>query len=580
MNPSKQDRTEKKTNASHQAETFIGLLSAMSPLNISILDSLPVHIFIEDRQGRTLFANKLACEKNGKKLDELIGKTVFDFFSPAIAEEVRAHDLETWETKQLRIREAVVDFNGEPIHMLSGTSIIQGEEEGQEYLLGFSLDISERIEAEEKLERLAFYDPLTGLPNRRYVEHYGDGYLRTGEEVISALLIFDLDYFKKINDSLGYEAGDLLLQETARRLRTLETEHILAARISGDEFALLMSNVKEISEVSAMCEKLLERFRQPFAVFDKKVPISVSIGVSVYPEDGETLYSLLVHADLAVNVLKNKGKNGYQFFTTSMKESANQRLEKEISLSQGLEKGEFVLHYQPKVYISTGEVYGMEALVRWNSENGLVYPGDFIDLAEETGMIVPLGEWVLREACRQCKEWHELGHTHLKVSVNVSAIQFQKQDFAELTARILKETGLEPAALELELTESTVMEKPKEAAAILMRLQQLGVSISIDDFGTGFSSFSYLKQFPMNALKIDRSFIQNIEEEEADKAIAKAMISLARNLGLMIVAEGVENEKQMEILRKAGCDAAQGYFFSRPLDTSAFLDYIRRSKAR
>ncbi|WP_049665509.1 sensor domain-containing protein [Bacillus sp. FJAT-27231] len=580
MNPSKQDRTGKKTNAFHQAETFVSLLSAMSPLNISILDSLPVHIFIEDRQGRTLFANKLACEKNGKKLDELIGKTVFDFFSPAIAEEVRAHDLETWETKQLRIREAVVDFNGEPIHMLSGTSIIQGEEEGQEYLLGFSLDISERIEAEEKLERLAFYDPLTGLPNRRYVEHYGDGYLRTGEEVISALLVFDLDYFKKINDSLGYEAGDLLLQETARRLRTLETEHILAARISGDEFALLMSNVKEISEVSAMCEKLLERFRQPFAVFDKKVPISVSIGVSVYPEDGETLYSLLVHADLAVNVLKNKGKNGYQFFTTSMRESANQRLEKEISLSQGLEKGEFVLHYQPKVYISTGEVYGMEALVRWNSENGLVYPGDFIDLAEETGMIVPLGEWVLREACRQCKEWHELGHTHLKVSVNVSAIQFQKQDFAELTARILKETGLEPAALELELTESTVMEKPKEAAAILMRLQQLGVSISIDDFGTGFSSFSYLKQFPMNALKIDRSFIQNIEEEEADKAIAKAMISLARNLGLMIVAEGVENEKQMEILRKAGCDAAQGYFFSRPLDADAFLDYIRRSKAR
>lgn len=263
-----------------------------------------------------------------------------------------------------------------------------------------------------------------------------------------------------------------------------------------------------------------------------------------------------------------------------MKESANQRLEKEILLSQGLEKGEFLLHYQPKISIRTKELYGVEALVRWNSEQGLIYPGEFIGLAEETGLIVPLGEWVLREACRQCKEWHEMGYTHLKVSVNVSAVQFQKQDFAELTAQILEETGLEPAALELELTESTVMEKPKEAAVILLRLQQLGVSISIDDFGTGFSSFSYLKQFPMNALKIDRSFIQNIEEEEADKAIAKAMISLARNLGLMIVAEGVENEKQMKILESADCDTAQGYFISRPLDADAFLNYMRNSQVK
>ncbi|HEY9576561.1 MAG TPA: EAL domain-containing protein [Pseudobacillus sp.] len=580
MNPSRQDSSEKKTKAFHQAETFVDLLGAMSPLNISILDSLPVHIFLEDRQGRTLFANKLACEKNGKELDELIGKTVFDLFSPAIAQEIRAHDLETWESGQLRMREAIVDFNGQPTHMLAGTAIIRGEKEGEEYLLGFSFDISEQVEAEEQLEKLAFYDPLTGLPNRRYVEHYGDGYLGTGRKGLSALLVFDLDYFKKINDSLGYEAGDLLLQETARRLRTLETEHILAARISGDEFALLVSKVNHASEVSVLCEKLLKLFRQPFIVLDKKVPISASIGVSLYPRDGVNLYSLLVHADLAVNVLKNSGKNGYQFFTASMKESANQRLEREISLSQGLEKGEFVLHYQPKVYINTGEVYGMEALVRWNSENGLIYPGDFIHLAEETGMIVPLGEWVLREACRQCKEWHEMGQTHLKVSVNVSAIQFKKQDFAELTARILEETGLEPAALELELTESTIMEKPREAAIILLRLQQLGVSISIDDFGTGFSSFSYLKQFPMNALKIDRSFIQNIEEEEADKAIAKAMISLARNLGLMIVAEGVENERQVEVLEAAGCDAAQGYFFSRPLDASAFWDYIQSSKVK
>ncbi|MFL0364710.1 EAL domain-containing protein [Pseudobacillus sp. 179-B 2D1 NHS] len=580
MNPSKQGSAEEKKNAFHQAEAFAGLIRAMSPLNISILDALPVHIFLEDRHGRTLFANKLACEKNGKELHELIGKTSFDFFSPSVAEEIRCNDLEIWESKQLRMKEAIVDFDGKPTHMLAGTTIIQGEEDGEEYLLGFSFDISERIEAEEKLAKLAFYDPLTGLPNRRYIEHYGDGYLMTDQEGLSALLVFDLDYFKKINDSLGYEAGDLLLQETARRLRTLETENILAARISGDEFALLVSRANCISEISELCEKLLELFRQPFVVLEKKVPISASIGVSVYPRDGESLYSLLVHADLAVNVLKNSGKNGYQFFAVSMKESANQRLEKEILLSQGLEKGEFLLHYQPKISIRTKELYGVEALVRWNSEQGLIYPGEFIGLAEETGLIVPLGEWVLREACRQCKEWHEMGYTHLKVSVNVSAVQFQKQDFAELTAQILEETGLEPAALELELTESTVMEKPKEAAVILLRLQQLGVSISIDDFGTGFSSFSYLKQFPMNALKIDRSFIQNIEEEEADKAIAKAMISLARNLGLMIVAEGVENEKQMKILESADCDTAQGYFISRPLDADAFLNYMRNSQVK
>ncbi|KZN98405.1 EAL domain-containing protein [Bacillus badius] len=575
MNVSSQKSTEEKLNAISKKAAFAGLVSAMSPLNISILDALPIHIFLEDRQGRTLFANKLACETNGKELHELIGKTVFDFFSPSVAEKIRQHDLKTWESKRMGIKEAVVDFNGKPTPMLTGTTIIEDHMAGEEYLLGFSLDISERVEAEEKLQKLAYYDPLTGLPNRRYMEHYGSSHLMAGPEECSAVLVFDLDFFKKINDSLGYEAGDLLLKETARRLRTLEKADVLIARISGDRFALLASRASCANEVSALCEKVLELFRQPFLVLDRKVPISASIGVSMYPHDGESLYSLLIHAGLAVNVLKSKGKNGYQFFTASMKELAERRLEKEISLSQGLEKGEFILYYQPKINIDTKEIYGMEALVRWNRSNSLIPPGEFIALAEETGLIVPLGEWVLREACRQCKEWRELGYTQLKVSVNVSAVQFQKQDFAELTARVLEETGLEPSALELELTESTIMDKPKEAAVILLRLQQLGVSISIDDFGTGFSSFSYLKQFPMNVLKIDRSFIQNIAEEGADQAIAKAMISLAHNLGLMIVAEGVETEEQLGILEEAGCDAAQGYFISRPLTAGAFLDYLQ-----
>ncbi|KAB7707539.1 EAL domain-containing protein [Bacillus aerolatus] len=576
MNSPRQSSTDNKTNALHQAEAFASLLTVMTPLNIKILNALPVNIFLEDRDGRTVFANKLACEKNGKPLDELVGKTVFDFFSPAVAEEIRRHDLETWEHKQLKIREAVADFQGKPTHMLTGTTIIQAEEE--EYLLGFSFDISERVEAEEKMEQLAYYDPLTGLPNRSYVEHYGDSYLTADQQRLSALLVFDLDFFKKINDSLGHEAGDLLLQETASRLKTLETENILAARVSGDEFALLFSGVVHESEVLALCEKVVDLFQKPFTVLDKKVSISASIGVSIYPQHGENMRSLFINADIAVHDLKRKGRNGCQFFAASMKEAAHQRLETEILLSQGLEKEEFILHYQPKVHISTGKVYGMEALVRWNSENGLVYPGDFIELAEETELIIPLGEWVLREACRQCKEWHELGHTHLKVSVNVSAVQFQKQNFAELTACILAETGLQPDALELELTESAVMEQPEEAAAILSRLQQLGVCISIDDFGTGFSSFSYLKRFPMNVLKIDRSFIENIEEEKADAAIAKAMISLARNLDLMIVAEGVENKKQMDILKEADCDAAQGFFLSHPLDADAFLDYLESNK--
>ncbi|MFK2825694.1 EAL domain-containing protein [Bacillus sp. B190/17] len=578
MNSSIKGSVEEKQNDFHQAEAFASLISAMTPLNIEILNALPVHVFLEDRSGRTVFANRIACEKNGKTLDELIGKTVFDFFSPAVAEKVRRHDVQTWQDKQLRMRETIVDFNGVPTHMLAGTTIIQDEQTGEEYLLGFSFDISERVEAEEKLEKLAFYDPLTGLPNRRYVEHRGNQYLKSRQNSVSALLVFDLDYFKKINDSLGHEAGDLLLKETANRLRTLEAENILAARVSGDEFALLVSGAGHMDEVSMLCEKLLALFQKPFIVLGKKVPMSASIGVSVWPRDGKDIHSLLIHADIAVNSLKSKGRNDYRFYDASMKESAHRRLEKEISLSLGLENEEFILHYQPKVHISTREVYGMEALVRWNSEKGLIYPGDFIELAEETGLIVPLGEWVLREACRQCKEWHEMGYTHLKISVNVSAVQFQKQNFAEVTARILRETGLEPSALELELTESTVMERPQEAAVILLRLQQLGVAISIDDFGTGFSSFSYLKQFPMNALKIDRSFIQNIEEGKADAAIAKAMIGLARNLHLMIVAEGVENEKQMAILQEADCDAAQGYFLSRPLDADAFLAYLESSK--
>jgi len=547
-------------------------------LHSRVLDALPINVFLEDPEGRTIFANKQACLANGLSLDELVGKTVFDFFPQHIAQLNREIDLEVWEERRLITREAKVGFQGKESIMFSGKTIIEQPESGKDFLLGFGLDITDLKKAEKKIEHMAYHDALTGLPNRWFIKAYLEKYLHDfpmGNNQILGVVLLDLDHFKVINDSLGHQAGDALLQAVAERLRdTVGKENILA-RFGGDEFVLIIPNVSSLDMVNELCDYILDVMKEPFWINKQRFTISPSIGICLHPEHGSDMNNLIKNADLAMYHSKEKGRNCYSLFVPNMKVHAMVRMDMEINLRQALEKQEFVLHYQPKMNLKTGRISGMEALIRWKSdENKLLYPDTFISIAEESGLIVPIGEWVLRKACSECKMWHDAGFDELTVSVNISPAQFQKQNLEEVISVILSETGLPPRALELELTESTVMKEPELAAKILKNLKSLGISISIDDFGTGFSSLSYLKNFPIDTLKIDKSFIMNLGYDEENSAIVTAVIALAHILKLKVVAEGVETLDQLDFLQLGACDLAQGFYISKPVEINSIREMV------
>ncbi|WML57335.1 EAL domain-containing protein [Neobacillus sp. PS2-9] len=547
-------------------------------LHSRVLDALPINVFLEDPEGRTIFANKQACLANGLSLEELVGKTVFDFFPQHIAQLNREIDLEVWEERRLITREAKVGFQGKESIMFSGKTIIELPESGKDFLLGFGLDITDLKKAEKKIEHMAYHDALTGLPNRWFIKAYLEKYLHDfpmGNNQILGVVLLDLDHFKVINDSLGHQAGDALLQAVAERLRdTVGKENILA-RFGGDEFVLIIPNVYSLDMVNELCDFILDVMKEPFWINKQRFTISPSIGICLHPEHGSDMNNLIKNADLAMYHSKEKGRNCYSLFVPNMKVHAMVRMDMEINLRQALEKQEFVLHYQPKMNLKTGRISGMEALIRWKSdENKLLYPDTFISIAEESGLIVPIGEWVLRKACSECKMWHDAGFDELTVSVNISPAQFQKQNLEEVISVILSETGLPPRALELELTESTVMKEPELAAKILKNLKSLGISISIDDFGTGFSSLSYLKNFPIDTLKIDKSFIMNLGYDEENSAIVTAVIALAHILKLKVVAEGVETLDQLDFLQLGACDLAQGFYISKPVEINSIREMV------
>ncbi|WP_342042173.1 sensor domain-containing protein [Bacillus sp. OTU2372] len=661
-------------------------------LYLSILDALPINIFLEDPEGRTIYANKQVCLSNGVSLDKIVGKTIFDYFPLEIAKLNRAYDLEVWKKRQLITREFPSGYKGEEHHMFSGKTIIHIDESDEDFLLGFALEITDRVRAENRLKEseekfrslteqaadsffligtdgmftevnptacevlnfskeellrmstemvfsklpekikhlkidskeqassnfedlmtgkddtqipvdinirlihigenqmyfalcrdirdkkraeaqikhMAFHDALTDLPNRWAIQSIIEEHI-TQKNVSSSILGFillDLDYFKVVNDSLGHEAGDLLLKEVSKRLQAA-TDHreVKLARFGGDEFIILIPQLSSEKEITEICDRIMEVMAAPFLIKGQKLNISTSMGISFYPKDGTDLNSLIKNADLAMYGSKELGRSCYSLYHPDMKHHANKRMDLEILLRKALDENEFILYYQPKVNLHTGEINGMEALIRWkNKLNQIILPDAFIPIAEETGLINPIGEWVLREACRQCKEWQDLGFGDLTISVNLSPKQFQRQNLVGMIISVLEETGLSPNSLELEVTEGIVMKNPEEAVIVLQELKQLGIKISIDDFGTGFSSLSYLKFFPIDILKIDRSFIVNIERDDADAKIASAIISLAHSLKINVVAEGVENGEQYDFLVNRACDYAQGNFISKPVD--------------
>jgi diguanylate cyclase (GGDEF)-like protein len=431
----------------------------------------------------------------------------------------------------------------------------------------------ERRRADATIQRQASHDVLTDLPNRSLFKDRLTLALAHANRYrnMLAVLFVDLDRFKNIIDTLGPAVGDRLLQGVAERLASCLEEGDTLARLGGDEFVILLPRLQRADKAVKVAQQVLEVLKPVFVFNEHELHITTSLGISLYPYDGTDVDTLLKNADTALYRAKEQGRNNYQLYTPAMNARAFERLAMENSLRKALERQQFLLHYQPQVEMPSGKVCGMEALVRWQHPDlGVVYPAEFIALAEETGLIVPLGEWVMRAACAQTQAWHKAGFPQLSVAVNLSARQFLHQGLVETIARVLKETGLDPRTLELEITESIAMQNADFTNVVLRHLKDMGVSLAMDDFGTGYSSLSYLKKFPIDVLKIDQSFVRDLTTDANDAAIANAIIVLAHSLKLKVIAEGVETPEQEAFLRSRGCDKLQGYLFNRPLSVPQF----------
>ena len=439
-------------------------------------------------------------------------------------------------------------------------------------------DITERRQADERLRQLAHYDPLTGLPNRMLLhDHLKRAMVDANRlERLVAVMFLDLDRFKTVNDTLGHEIGDALLGSVAERLAACLRPGDTASRLGGDEFAVVLANVAHVDDVTHVAQKILDQFLSPFRIAGRELFVSLSIGITLYPLDEKDTTNLLRDADIAMYRAKELGGNIFQFYTPELNARAARRLELETGLRRALERQEFVLHYQPLVDMKAGRICGMEALLRWqHPEFGLIPPLDFIPLAEDTGLIIPIGEWVLKTACAQIKAWHRMGFPALQVAVNLSGKQLRDRNLIATVERALMESGLDARYLDLELTESVLMRDMELAGTILAALKKVGVSFSLDDFGTGYSSLSYLKRFSIDYLKIDRSFVLDILTDPVGASLVEAIIAMAKVLHIKVIAEGVETYEQLDLLRRQGCDITQGFFCSPPVDAAVFSELLQ-----
>ncbi|BCB05795.1 hypothetical protein KH172YL63_39280 [Bacillus sp. KH172YL63] len=532
-------------------------------------------IFTYNREGIIVEANERAATMTGYPLEKIIGKEFLTYMMEKNLGQIKTAFLRSLRGEAMTFE---LDFPHREGHILYIQVIVvpihlDGEVTGAHVL---ATDITEATKDKKKIQFLAYHDELTGLPNRRYFNEAFETKVKEGHDQM-AILLLDLNRFKIVNDTLGHGYGDELISKFGKRCKDALGEKGLIARMSGDEFIVLLPSIQGRSEIHKVVKAIHKSLQTPFTIGGHDIMTSTSIGISLYPHDGKDLSTLLKKADIAMYTTK-KSAGAYQLlFSDQLEEKGINPIELEENLRKALINDEFELYYQPQFSLQTNRVVGVEALIRWNHPvKGLISPDDFIPLAEETGLIIPLGRWILNRACEQFKVWEKGGH-EFKISINVSSRQFHDATFVEMVRELLFTHDIPPSFIELELTESTAMHHVEEAMAKMNALREIGVSIAIDDFGIEYSSLSYLQKFSIQTLKIDRSFIMDLDENESNKAIVSAIHAMAKHLKLAIVAEGVETETQLNWLKNLECEYGQGYYFSRPLPADGVTDYINKS---
>jgi len=539
----------------------------------TIITNAPVILFAVDENGVFTLSEGKGLARLGLKPGGLVGRSAYELFEhiPQFSEDfqkvLRGEEI----SPLLEINDLVFECWFSVVHEDNGE--VSG-------IIGVATDITERKQAEKRLVQLANYDSLTGLPNRTlFRDRLTHAVAQANRKNrLVALLFLDLDRFKMINDSLGHHAGDKLLQAVSERLLANAREEDTVARLGGDEFTVILEDITNTEDATIVARKILEVMGKPFYLDGHEVFVTTSIGIAIFPLDGQGLDGLLKNADTAMYRAKEQGRNNYQFYTADMNAKAVEHLIMESSLRHALDRDEFVLHFQPQIDLHSREITGMEVLLRWNHpELGLLYPNQFMLLAEETGLIISIGEWVLNKACAQAALWQSQGLPPMRIAVNLSALQFREDNLVATVADALDLAGLDPQYLELEITESFLMDNVDSAIVKLKALSNLGVHLAIDDFGTGYSSLSYLKKFPLNTLKIDQSFVRDISTDPDDAAIAEAIIALAQTLNLRVMAEGVETEEQINFLRTRGCDQAQGFLISHPVPAQDIMPWCQET---
>ncbi|MFM9913419.1 MAG: EAL domain-containing protein [Methylophilaceae bacterium] len=539
-------------------------------------------IVITDADGHIIAINKGYADITGYSEDEVRGQLAHQL-NPSGMDAEQFQQMQEALVTQGRWKGEITNLrkDGEFYPEHAAVTVVK-DDEGKviNYVVVFS-DISDTKRVQTALHEMVNHDALTGLPNRRLLNELTGHALRRAEreKTSVAILFIDLDRFKVINDTLGHHVGDKLLIEVSDRLRDVMRDSDTVARLGGDEFMVMMDSLRDVEDASRVAKKIVTSLQNEFVIEGKDIYIGASVGISVFPGDGVDVEELIKAADIAMYKVKSEGKNNYRFYSSDLSENAVERFNMESQLRRALERNQFEVYYQPQVSLKTRRIIGAEALVRWrHPELGLVPPSKFIPVAEEAGLVVQIGEWVLRESARQMTEWIEQGLELQSVSVNVSGVQVQRSNFADTVYGILVETGCDPTLLELEITESVVMNNTEYVISVFERIKEPGVRLAIDDFGTGYSSLSYLKRLPLDKLKIDQSFVRDLTHDPDDKAIAGAVIALARSLGLKVIAEGVETQDQVDMLVEMGCDDVQGYFYGKPVPALQFAAVLMKDK--